>query len=103
MPRVINCREEIPPDDAVRVDRGTKWGNPFRIGLDGNRDTVIRRYEKMMIENRRLDEIRSELKGKDLVCWCKPEPCHGDFLLLIANSSSEAVRRILRDTYPRLV
>ena len=27
----------------------------------------------------------SELKGKDLVCWCSPEPCHGDVLLKYAN------------------
>jgi hypothetical protein len=27
-----------------------------------------------------------ELKGKDLICWCKPgAPCHADVLLAIAN------------------
>jgi len=26
-----------------------------------------------------------ELKGKDLVCWCSPLPCHGDILLELAN------------------
>ena len=26
-----------------------------------------------------------ELKGKDLVCYCKPARCHGDYLLKIAN------------------
>ncbi|KQU79844.1 hypothetical protein ASD00_36175 [Ensifer sp. Root31] len=32
-------------------------------------------------------EIRRELKGKNLACWCKPgEPCHADILLEIANS-----------------
>lgn len=34
-----------------------------------------------------LDEIRKELKGFNLSCWCKPgETCHVDFLLEIANS-----------------
>ncbi len=27
----------------------------------------------------------AELKGKDLVCWCSPLPCHADFLLEMAN------------------
>lgn len=32
------------------------------------------------------DDIRAELKGRDLACWCKPEwPCHADVLLQIAN------------------
>lgn len=39
-----------------------------------------------------VDEIRRELAGKDLACWCPLEdergnrvPCHADFLLAIAN------------------
>jgi hypothetical protein len=32
------------------------------------------------------DDIRSELRGRDLVCWCPPDqPCHADVLLEIAN------------------
>jgi len=30
--------------------------------------------------------IRRELRGKDLVCWCKlSQECHADLLLEIAN------------------
>lgn len=33
------------------------------------------------------DEIRDELAGKDLACWCPlDQPCHADVLLEIANS-----------------
>lgn len=32
-----------------------------------------------------IAEIKAELKGKDLVCWCAPKPCHADVLLEIAN------------------
>jgi hypothetical protein len=28
-----------------------------------------------------------ELKDKILGCWCKPDPCHGDFLVELANSN----------------
>lgn len=34
-----------------------------------------------------IDAIRTELKGKDLVCWCALDmPCHADVLLEIANA-----------------
>jgi|SRR6516225_4848527 len=34
-----------------------------------------------------LDEIRSELVGRDLACWCPlGQPCHADILLKIANT-----------------
>lgn len=32
-------------------------------------------------------QIKDELRGKDLACWCKEgQPCHADVLLEIANS-----------------
>jgi Domain of unknown function (DUF4326) len=35
-----------------------------------------------------IDDVRRELKGKDLVCWCIPgAPCHGDVLLVVANGA----------------
>lgn len=37
------------------------------------------------------EEIRRDLQGKNLACWCKPgEPCHADVLLFIANDAGEA-------------
>ena len=37
-----------------------------------------------------LDEIRSELAGKNLACWCPlDQPCHADVLLAIANPAPE--------------
>ena len=33
-----------------------------------------------------LDRIRSELRGKNLACWCPlDQPCHADVLLELAN------------------
>jgi hypothetical protein len=33
-----------------------------------------------------LDEIRAELAGRDLACWCPlDQPCHADVLLELAN------------------
>lgn len=34
-----------------------------------------------------VDQVRAELAGKDLACWCHPgDPCHADVLLEIANA-----------------
>ena len=34
-----------------------------------------------------VDMIKTELKGKDLACWCpEGQPCHADVLLEIANN-----------------
>ncbi|QLF83864.1 hypothetical protein SEA_MOOSEHEAD_55 [Gordonia phage Moosehead] len=36
-----------------------------------------------------LEEIRTALAGRDLVCWCPlDQPCHADVLLEIANEGS---------------
>lgn len=57
----------------------SKWYNPFTIGKDGDRDEVIKKYYVYLINSELLKNI-DELKNKTLVCWCKPEKCHGDIL-----------------------
>ena len=67
-----------------------KWGNPFIIGRDGTREEVIQKYRDwIMKQPELLKQIPTELKGKRLGCWCKPESCHGDVLAELDNSSIE--------------
>lgn len=80
--RVVHCKKE--PYD-VFIGRSSKWGNPFKIGRDGNRDEVIRKYRKYILNNKKLLNDIHELKGKTLGCYCKPKKCHGDFLAELAN------------------
>jgi hypothetical protein len=36
------------------------------------------------------EDIRAELRGKDLACWCPlDQPCHADVLLEIANRDEQ--------------
>lgn len=91
-PRVLNkYKDKIPKKsfgipDSVYIGRPSKWGNPFQIGKDGNRDEVCDLYEKMVLSNLDFQEkIKIELRGKNLVCFCAPKRCHGDILLKIAN------------------
>jgi len=80
--KVVHCREE--PYD-VYVGRPSKWGNPYIVGKDGTREEVIQKYRDYIVNNERLLESLSELKGKCLACWCAPLPCHGDVLMELAN------------------
>lgn len=85
-PKVLNKYRTGIPAGSVYIGRGSYWGNPFKIGSDGDRDTVIRKYMDWFGEDpERLRRARIELKGKNLVCYCAPNRCHGDFLLYIAN------------------
>lgn len=78
------------PTNTVKVDRATKWGNPFRVGQPGiatAQDAVDRFILVHEAPEFRLirEEIRRELRGKNLACWCKRAPCHADVLLRLAN------------------
>lgn len=90
MPRVYNKHHKDAPADAVYVGRPSKWGNPFVIGKDGTRVQVIKKYRDW-IETRGIlqAEVKKELQGKDLVCWCTPAKCHADILLEIANGDDK--------------
>lgn len=89
-PKVHNKYRKTAPQDAVYIGRGSPYGNPFVIGKDGSRDDVCDKFEEA-IES--LPEVRKlmkrKLKGKHLVCFCKPARCHGDYLLKLANEPDE--------------
>jgi len=70
----------------VFIGRPTKWGNPFVIGKDGDREEVVRKYREWIQTQPALIRMaQRELRGRDLLCFCSPEACHGDVLLEIAN------------------
>jgi hypothetical protein len=58
----------------------------YRRALTGDYSPAMRmssgRFLKVTV-----DDVRRELAGRDLACWCPPgEPCHADVLLAIANT-----------------
>lgn len=75
--RVVNLRTE---KYDIYIGRGSKWGNPFIIGPDGNRISVIAKYREWIMKQTNLLEDLHELKDKRLGCYCKPKLCHGDAL-----------------------
>ena len=67
------------------IGRGSKWGNPFVIGKDGNRDEVIEKYRHHLHTQIKTGEVTlqelRDLRGLVLGCFCKPQKCHGDVLV----------------------
>ncbi|CAM3335307.1 DUF4326 domain-containing protein [Stackebrandtia soli] len=105
------------PAGVTYVGRPTKWANPFgkqelrpRFG-DGWREEAGRRFHRMIAERRAGDpsergsaypsdeEIRAELVGLDLSCWCpipkkgEPDWCHAAALISIANDIDDPTLR----------
>lgn len=78
MNRVVHCKKS---KYDVYIGRPSKWGNPFAIGKNDNRENVIKRYREWVVTQSHLMNSLHELKGKTLGCWCTPLPCHGDVLV----------------------
>jgi len=93
------------PDNTKCVNRGTRWGNPYKVVSIGKAWTVQDSSTKQLIEpvKDKDDAARAavllytdhvekqlaagllnlaELKGKNLACFCPlSSPCHADYLL----------------------
>lgn len=102
---VVNLRHGEPYD--VRIDRRTKWGNPFRIEdirADGHTEEKARLIAVEAFGSwvhgsdspkaRWIREHVHELKDRRLACWCAPpggcaasDPlvCHGQILARLAD------------------
>jgi hypothetical protein len=89
-PRVLNRRgKKTLPAGSAYIGRPTKWGNRFHEGKDGSRAEIIAKYRTWLADQPELLASLHELRGRDLVCWCAPEPCHGDVLLELANKPGD--------------
>ena len=76
---------------AVRIDRRTRWGNPYLIERGKmKRADVIAAYAQHFARLPHLHRDLGTLRGKVLVCWCYPERCHGDVLIDALRSATTA-------------
>lgn len=104
--------------NAVIVARPTIYGNPFRAGHRyttrlHNGDSLdlvvtspahaVAAYRLWLLHDLELPNLQTpsvthiitELRGRDLACWCHPDsPCHADVLLELANLQNSQTKRI---------
>lgn len=103
---VVNKKHGRCP--GVYIGRPSVFGNPFRLGRDGNRERILEKYDTWLrnqLREPRAVRLRKSIdrlvefveQGNDLtlICWCKPLACHGDIIktvieerLRCANNSS---------------
>ena len=59
----------------------------YHLVQDATREQAVAMYRQWLDQRPDLAEaVRTELKGRDLMCWCPDdEACHADVLLLLAN------------------
>lgn len=106
------------PENTVKVDRSTRFGNPYRIGapVDAalvqrwgwqfspsgllhvceNADEAVSRFEHCLLWDEAIhDFVRKQLGGRNLACWCPhDQACHRDSLLWLANSTPAQVHAL---------
>lgn len=84
------------PANTVKVDRSTRWGNPDRAEVIGA-TLAVEMFRRRLAPGGfglgpiqailTAKDVRRELRGKNLACWCAlGAPCHADVLLEIANA-----------------
>ncbi|MES2992428.1 MAG: DUF4326 domain-containing protein [Pseudomonadota bacterium] len=83
------------PADTVKIDRTTRWGNPFTPADSGSVANAVANHAAWMKDELAapdgavppsVEDIRSALGGRHLACWCALDgPCHADLMLQIAN------------------
>jgi hypothetical protein len=107
--RLSRARGWRKPPNTVIVARPSKWGNPFPVPEPFTRAEAIGMFRELVLNREAfwvdpegvrhrftsgyadhpvptLEQIRSELAGKNLACWCRlDEACHADVLLELAN------------------
>jgi hypothetical protein len=87
MTAVVNIRRKRGAQKVkydVYIGRGSPFGNPFKIGEDGDRKQVLDKYRVYFYKRLTNPEFRDKvlsLKGKVLGCYCKPLGCHGDVII----------------------
>ncbi|MCB4861544.1 DUF4326 domain-containing protein [Sphingobium sp. PNB] len=92
------------PENTVKVDRTTKWGNPYRAGVHCDHQHAVDCHRFLLTQGRPAKTAPwpdsppmnyalavagniAELRGKNLACWCPlDQPCHADALLELANA-----------------
>jgi len=104
---------KLPPN-SKKVDRSTKWGNPFKVGHSANGFSIVlpseieNNYQAVEAYKYHLKtwlyispQCLNELRGKNLFCWCDlSEYCHADVLLKAANAETKMEQfKILDNIY----
>ena len=90
MPEGIQCSRRKgwnKPRGARYVTRATRFGNPYRVGVDGTATECVQQFRRRYEHDEAYRAaVRAELAGWNLACFCPVgTACHREILLLWAN------------------
>jgi hypothetical protein len=85
------------PENTVKVDRTTRWGNhDFVVGeyhADAGMCVEMFHHDLdkcSVFHPDQYEAYLAPLRGKNLACWCALDaPCHADVLLELANDAGQ--------------
>lgn len=76
------------PPNTRSVAYPSRWANPYRPATRSAEANAaaVHAYRRHLREHPTLvDELRAQLRGVSVACWCPLElPCHGDVVLAVA-------------------
>lgn len=89
---LINIKTNKQPH--IFIGRGSVFGNPYKLGMDGDRHNVIRLYNRLFLQDwieygpKRIAltaiicrSIKEHKNTLTFGCYCNPKPCHGDIII----------------------
>ena len=81
-------------ENSVYIGRNSKYWklediDYFNVKYSNRFYENISKYVEDLKENYSVEEIRKDLKGKDLLCWCYPNFCHGLILKEICENDEK--------------
>lgn len=88
-------------DDYIFGYKQSIWHNPYKIE-NNDREDCLRKYKRYIIKKIYEEKMYSELEnleGKCLGCWCCPELCHGDIILLILKKYKKHGKKFIKNKY----
>lgn len=89
--RIQHVRCQKLPEGAKMVCRPSKYGNPCKVGPDISVEDAVDAFKVYLFKHQTLlTDAFSELRGKDLACYCPVGSfCHGDILLTKLNNNKQ--------------
>ena len=93
MTQVVNYKTCGLAHDGVVIQRSSIYGNPFPVCRTRTRAQALQAFEAYARARVAADPGFAAavlgLRGRTLLCGCKPLPCHGD--VLVAQSDELAL------------
>lgn len=87
MTKVLNKHFDVITEEDVYIGRGSIYGNPyshlentkatFKVAT---REEAVKKYEEYLLSTPNLYAKLRDLVGKNLVCYCNSNPCHGHII-----------------------